>query len=429
MMQQFPEDGRAETGRRRRRKLVDILETFARQAPVTVSTPPIVWKYLHQASARICARDADWDSARGPLIAASNDHLRLVLGWNAARSNLAKLAEWGFAVPYCLAGNGKRYLTTSRNEANGDASGWSLAPILLLEDYLIELAVREEDLRLQHVDLPRRIRRATTAAYRIINAFGSEIWAHRARRKLAAIADARRVFGRRRVSLEGIAALRRLAKASERLVEKLLGLVSSGEANQLTDPSNSRVSPQHHHQYSPDLTSVSVDGLAERRSGDGISQTQRGSLEASLQKRTPTVPPHPDAEEDRFGIERSGFQWEEASALFPFIEGLIDLGDRPGLDELHALARMNQISQSTAARASGKLGTDAAILCVLITAYHLHAGEIRKTPDAYMAALVKRAATGELNIGHTLFGRREAIFGRRETKATFRVNSMTRSSR
>ena len=90
---------------------------------------------------------------------------------------------------------------------------------------------------------------------------------------------------------------------------------------------------------------------------------------------------------------------------------------------------MNQISQSTAARASGKLGTDAAILCVLITAYHLHAGEIRKTPDAYMAALVKRAATGELNIGHTLFGRREAIFGRRETKATFRVNSMTRSSR
>ena len=118
----------------------------------------------------------------------------------------------------------------------------------------------------------------------------------------------------------------------------------------------------------------------------------------------------------------------EAPALFQFIDGLIAIPDRPGLDELHTLARLSQIGQATAARASGRIGTEAAILCVLITAHHLHAGEIRKTPDAYMAALVKRAAIGELNIGHTLFGRREAIYGRRETKSSVRVNTMPRSS-
>ena len=429
MMQQFPEQGRKPTGRQRRRALLDILETFASQAPVSVAVPPIVWKYLHLAGAKICARDADWDSAKGPLIAASNDHLRRVLGWNAARTNIAKLAEYGFAVPYCLAGNGKRYLGGDGDGGTEDASGWSLGPLLLLETYISQLAEREDGLRRQHVEFPRRIKCATSAAYRIVRAFEQESWALTTRKKLKAIADARRMYGRRRLSLDVIDKLERLALASERLIERLTRLVSCEHRPLLTEASDTRVQLEQHHQYNPDSTSVSVDGLAERRSGDGISQTQRGSLEASLQKRTPTVPPHPDAEEDRFGIERSGFQWEEASALFPFIEGLIDLGDRPGLDELHALARMNQISQSTAARASGKLGTDAAILCVLITAYHLHAGEIRKTPDAYMAALVKRAATGELNIGHTLFGRREAIFGRRETKATFRVNSMTRSSR
>ena len=320
MMQQFPEQGRKPTGRQRRRALLDILETFASQAPVSVAVPPIVWKYLHLAGAKICARDADWDSAKGPLIAASNDHLRRVLGWNAARTNIAKLAEYGFAVPYCLAGNGKRYLGGDGDGGTEDASGWSLGPLLLLETYISQLAEREDGLRRQHVEFPRRIKRATSAAYRIVRAFEQE----------------------------------------------------------------------------------------EARGNRRCASTLR-----------PTDP---------FGIERSGFSWSEAPALFQFIDGLIAIPDRPGLDELHTLARLSQIGQATAARASGRIGTEAAILCVLITAHHLHAGEIRKTPDAYMAALVKRAAIGELNIGHTLFGRREAIYGRRETKSSVRVNTMPRSS-
>ena len=429
MMEQFPDCGRKPVGRKRRRALLDILETFARQAPISVNVPPIVWKYLHVASAKICARDADWDSKKGPLIAASNDHLRLVLGWNAARTNLARLAEYGFAVPYCLAANGKRYLGAGDDGRLDDASGWSLGPLLLLEDYLVELAGTEEQLRRQHVELPRRIRRATAAAYRIVRAFEHETWAETARKKLAAIAEGRRLYGRRRVSVDAIRRLERLADASERLIERLVRLVSCEHRQLLTEASDTRVQLEQHHQYSPDSALVSVDGLAERRSGDVVSPTSEPALEEKGSGKNHSFQsPRIEDDEDPFGIERSGFSWSEAPALFPFIDGLIEFPERPGLDQLHALARMSQIGHATAARASGRIGTEAAILCVLITAHHLHAGEIRKTPDAYMAALVKRAAIGELNIGHTLFGRREAIYGRRETKSSVRVNTMPRSS-
>lgn len=429
MMQQFPEQGRKPTGRQRRRALLDILETFARQAPVSVPVPPIVWKYLHLAGAKICARDADWDSAKGPLIAASNDHLRRVLGWNAARTNIAKLAEYGFAVPYCLAGNGKRYLGSDGDGGTEDASGWSLGPLLLLETYITELAEREDGLRRQHVEFPRRIKRATSAAYRIVRAFDEASWAPKTRKKLEAIADARRLYGRRRLSLDVIHKLERIALASERLIERLTRLVSCEYQPLLTEESDTRVQLEQHHQYNPDLALVSVDGLAERRSGDVVSPTSEPALEERGSGKNHTFQSQRiEDDEDPFGIERSGFSWSEAPALFPFIDGLIEFPERPGLDQLHALARMNQIGQATAARASGRIGTEAAILCVLITAHHLHAGEIRKTPDAYMAALVKRAAIGELNIGHTLFGRREAIYGRRETKSSVMVNTMPRLS-
>lgn len=67
-------------------------------------------------------------------------------------------------------------------------------------------------------------------------------------------------------------------------------------------------------------------------------------------------------------------------------------------------------------------------VCALITGQHLANGEIRKTADAYMAALIKRARTGELNLGHSLFGRRQAIYGKRDQNASNRVNDMQRST-
>lgn len=121
---------------------------------------------------------------------------------------------------------------------------------------------------------------------------------------------------------------------------------------------------------------------------------------------------------DVYGIHRSGFVWAEAPALFPFIDGMVEIGARPGLNELHDVARVCQIGQATAARASATLGTGIALLCALITGHHLANGQIRKTPDAYMQALVRRARNGELNLGHTLLGRRKTVFGQGDTRAS-----------
>lgn len=121
---------------------------------------------------------------------------------------------------------------------------------------------------------------------------------------------------------------------------------------------------------------------------------------------------------DVYGIHRSGFVWAEAPALFPFIDGMVEIGARPGLNELHEVARVCQLGQATAARASATLGTGIALLCALITGHHLANGQIRKTPDAYMQALVWRARSGELNLGHTLLGRRKAVFGQGNTRAS-----------
>ena len=90
------------------------------------------------------------------------------------------------------------------------------------------------------------------------------------------------------------------------------------------------------------------------------------------------------------------------------------------------MARLAKVSFQTAARASGKLGVHPALLCILITGNHLYAGEIRRTPDIYLDALVKRAQHGELNIGHTLFGRRQAIANGQDTSPSNRVNEMRR---
>ena len=58
MMRGFGQTGTENTGRQRRRKLLDIIETFARMPPVTIDVPRIVWRDLYDAAASIAARPA-----------------------------------------------------------------------------------------------------------------------------------------------------------------------------------------------------------------------------------------------------------------------------------------------------------------------------------------------------------------------------------
>ena len=221
--------------------------------------------------------------------------------------------------------------------------------------------------------------------------------------------------------MDAIAVLGRLVEVATRLLDRLSERISLDDIASLTPSGDTRVRRDGHHQYSPEEALESVYGLAEgtcRREPDDVRTTPDADR---VKKETADAYQNAQVSADAndvYGSHRSGFVWAEAPALFPFIDGMVEIGTRPGLTELHEVARVCQIGQATAARASATLGTGIALLCALITGHHLANGQIRKTPDAYMQALVRRARSGELNLGHTLLGRRKAVFGQGDTRAS-----------
>lgn len=425
---QFKPLGDAAAGRRRKRKILNIIESFTRRTPITVDIEAVVWRDLYAVGTKIAGNDEHWDSACGPLMCASNAKLKEVLGWSSARHNITRLVKRGLFVEYNLAANGKRWFAKGGKDQDPEASGYSLVPLLLMEDYLDELAAAEERVAQQFKTIPASIRTLSAKTNRVLRAFAEDSdWTEKARRIVQNICKARKTFSGRASSRATLTALRRLERAAKRLFEVVGRRFKVADGAAAPEKNDTRVEPSLHHQYNPDSSLVSVDGLAERRSGNDLPglAADFGSERAEEQEEC-SVQDKADDEDDLFGIERSGFQWHEAPTLFPFIDGLLPFNRGPGLDELHQLARAIGVPQASAARASGTLGVEVALLCILITGWHHSEGKIRKTPDAYLNALVKRARSGELNIGHTLFGRREAMLGKRETNGPVSVNHKRR---
>ena len=113
-----------------------------------------------------------------------------------------------------------------------------------------------------------------------------------------------------------------------------------------------------------------------------------------------------ERDQDQFGIVRSGFSWSEAPALFPWAAELHD-GAAPTAEKLQQISRFTGISGPSVGRAIELVGMEVAMLCVLITGQHHSEGQVQRTPEVYFRGMLKRAKDCDLNIGHTLFGRRE----------------------
>jgi hypothetical protein len=86
---------------------------------------------------------------------------------------------------------------------------------------------------------------------------------------------------------------------------------------------------------------------------------------------------------------------------------MIDITRGPANGTVEALARIVGVPVMTAALAERRIGREAATLCLLMTGQHAADGLILKTPEAYLRGIIRKADAGELNIGHSLFGRRE----------------------
>ncbi len=389
---------RPEHGKAMRNRVFKVLSILAEHGTVTHPMPPVLWRRLFQL-AKLCAHEADWASATGPLMGASNAKLELET-WDRsnARRTLRELSRWGLIVPFCPKGNGHRNYRPGATGPQG--SGWSLAPLLLMIDTLESIAVDELELKKQRIELPRKIQSVIYAIAAIVKPFADEAcWAALAVQKLDVLrAD------RRNASKGSIERLEHVLSNASALLEAVerdamkYHLGADGGKKM-----SSRPDTGVHPQYNDSSESSVRNGNQGERSGNrrvGPEPRRKVSLSESYFDDR--------GANDAFGIERSGFQWQEAPHLFPFHVGMIQLDQGPTAGSAEILGRLIGVSPFTVSAAERRLGREAAVVCLLMTGQLLSEGAIVKTTEAYMRGIVRKAAMGELNIGHSLFGRRES---------------------
>ncbi|MBU0791779.1 MAG: hypothetical protein KKC55_15115 [Gammaproteobacteria bacterium] len=336
---------------------------------------------------KLTACDADFWSPTGPVVGIDDAQLQERTGLQNPGRMFRQLEKHGLVMRWNSKRNGRRHWRR-RFDGTVDASGWSLAPLIFLVD-AIELLVDEEHERLRlRCELPQRITVALEAIRRILlsGAIGTED-AVLAEGKAADLAKER--DNSRKGRLERLQAA---AEHAEALLHGLLSQAIPGD-RELQRDENGPVQrdesvPAHTNDHS---TSVTVDGLAEGRSGD------RGPSSQALEQ------------DDRFGIKRSGFEWTEVPHLFPFIDGLVQIKERDMRRTAFAIGAMIKVEANTVDRAVKAIGADATALCLLIAGQHFVQGDIRRTTEIYFRGMLKRAREDDLNIGHTLFGRRESL--------------------
>jgi hypothetical protein len=329
------------------------------------------------------------------VIGASNATLEAHLGITNVRRELRDLAAWGLIIPYQLKGNGHRYYGRRHVGDMVDASGWTLAPLVVLVDQLEELVEQDKEQRLLNVTLPKRITALLRSARNLLpRDLPTEMLAYAAR--IDALAHQR--DGARRHS---VGSLRETLDQADILLVEIQTALASAETD-LSSKLSSRADAIGHDIYNITTPESVCNGSADDRSGDQGAPTPG--------PRKPELCAN-GASTDRFGIERSGFEWSEAEALFPALAGLIQWSQAPSPSDTTRLANMLQIDGRLCWRATQALGTPATALCLMLTAQHLADGQILKTPAAYFSGLIRKAQADDLNLGHTVFGRRKARTG------------------
>lgn len=379
-----------------RDRVVVALRYLAKRGSVTHPVSKGLWNKLYLLTT-MCAHEPDWSSPSGPVMGASNKTLEDRWNVSNARRILRDLAGWGFIIPFCPKGNGHRSYKKTKDGPVG--AGWSLAPLRLLVGTLEAIVEREEHLRLLRLEIPDRIKSAIGAIRALVSPFKDSCeWAAVASKRLEALCKQRDRTNRGALSaLEACLedALSLLQDVEDRLIDRPHHAISGKETS-------TRADTPVQYLYSEAITDLVGNGSPGGRSGDDLPSTPTRRKGATSRDSF-----QDSKREDVFGIVRSGFTWGEAPHLFPFHAGMIDIARGPVNGTVEVLARLVGVSTTTAASAERKIGREAATICLLMTGQHHADGMILKTPEAYLRGIIRKAGAGELNIGHSLFGRRE----------------------
>lgn len=410
IMADRPECGSRAAGERVRDRVRMVLQRFSRKAPVSLPVSSIRWRNLLCLVNRVCANEWDWDARSGPIIGSSNIVLETVFERGKPRDVLAELQAWGFIIPYQQTGNGKRFYAKGNDRLASRGAGYSLAPLVLLVDYLEQVETEEEALEEENVTIPRAIRDELGQVYAIARELGDHDWASSAYEEAKTIsAERKKVLDRAR-SAGKLQELRQLlSQAQDLLINLRSHIAQLPEFDELREKIGTRTTLNRHHHKNNHPNSLSVSGLAKKRSGDRSANTS----EAPASGEVGNLKERPSDRDDPFGIERVGFKWREVPSLFPHISGLVDFSSEVDSRTLQQICRASAISDATCGRAYEQLGLKGAIISALITGQHAADGAILKSADVYLRGMMKRGRQGDLNLGNSIFGRRET---HKETK-------------
>jgi replication initiation protein RepC len=392
--------GSAAEGELLRRRVIRVLGQFRDQGTITLPPSKKTWERLH-ILARMCASAADWTSQTGPIVGASNAVLEVKLDSTNVRRDLRDMARCGLIVPFCPKGNGHRFYVPARKGKAAIGAGWSLAPLVLMIDHLEAVAATEAELREMRVALPAEIKSYLNTMRSLLAPFvDAHMWAQALAQKVEKLADRRRDTPR-----SSLPEMRKILEDTLALHDQLQHAVivhsravpPEGELSTTPDENV-------HRKYNRNQTLRCKVGLAEGRNREATQDLEASSKTQAEQNKSGAL-----QADDAFGIKRSGFTWDETASLFPFTEGFIALPSSPTIASAQALARAVGVADATVISAAQALGLEAAMLCVLLTGQHACDGEILRSPDIYMRALIERAGRGDLNLGNSLFGRRSKI--------------------
>lgn len=341
----------------------------------------------------LCARDQDWASVTGPIVGASNSEISRRIGGRDPGEALKPLTRRGLISSHKRRGNGHRYfrvINKGQDNETVDASGLSLGPLVVLLDALVVLANYEEELVEQHIALPRQITATLNKAKDLVAPFLDSEWGRDADERVRAISV--RSHNGRKCSIERKRAL--LSEASDLLEQ----ITAHAEAHQ------------------PEEYSVSEEAFPDPVGGGNTTHLYSESYGLEDCRGYPVEKDESDgpssqssaSPEDAYGIERVGFEWREVPHLFPFTAGMIEIDPRYLRPAVLAVGRTISIADLTIVEnAIGAIGVEATLLALLVTGQHLADNKIERSPAVYFRGLVRRGRHGDLNLGHTIFGRRE----------------------
>ena len=385
----LPASPDAAKGKAIRDRIFRAASFLAEQGTVSHASTRCQWRNL-VALLKLTACDADFWSPTGPVIGVCDARVQERTGQQNTRRLFKQLQEHGLVIPWCAKTNGRRHWRR-RRDGTVEAAGWSLAPLIFVID-AIELLVDEERERIRlRIELPQEITAALQGIRKLIS---------RGRLPEPMAADA---------ALRAAELTKERDNAKKGRLERLVHAAATAEALFTTlkvaaavpecEPMREESCPVQRDESVPAHTndhsrSYSVDGLAEGRSGDGVTPSSTSS--------------------DRFGIERSGFEWRETPHLFPFTSGIVEIVPSDLRRSTFSIGRVLQIQANTIDRAIRTIGLDATTICLLLTGQHHADGQIRRTCEIYFRGLMARAREDNLNIGHSLFGRREQTGSHRE---------------